>query len=454
MIGALIIVSILSSLQLVRLFDRSPPDQQLAWEITSVINLTRVALVNSVGERRQLLLGEMARDEGVRVTPLEAADRIESIAAVLPSATGFAHDVELRLRHGLGAHTRIAGRVNGEDGLWVSFDIDGDPYWLTLGRDRFERQIGPSVLLIGLMSLGLSAIGAILISRLLNRPLSRLAIALERVSRGETPKPLPETVPSEIAQVNRRFNRMASELAAIESDRAVALAGISHDIRTPLARLRMEIELSSLQETDKQSMSEEIERINEIVGQFLDYARAGSQEAQLDARTEVDLASLLGSIRDNYLSKWGEQDLRIELDIPAQASWYGNALDLQRIVTNLVENCRRYGRSADNGLAQIRIGVVRQARVSSAAGKLQGAGIVLSVSDRGAGVSADQFERLLRPFARADQARGNHGGAGLGLAIVARLARRYDGDCVLSRAAGGGLQVTVWLGDSLSQSKG
>ena len=455
MIGALIVVSILLSLQLVRRFDPSPPDQSLAWEVTSVINLTRVALLNSVGDRRQMLLSEIARDEGVRVTPLEASDRVETIAQVLPSSTGFARDIEARLQHDLAPGTRVAGRVNGEDGFWVSFDIDGDPYWLTLKRERFERQIGPSGLLIGLMSLTMSAVGAILISRLLNQPLARLASALERVSRGEMPKPLPETVASEIAWVNRRFNRMASELAAIESDRAVALAGISHDIRTPLARLRMEIELSSLLEADKQSMSDEIERINDIVGQFLEFARAGAPDTQADALTQVDLAALLQSARDSYLSKWGEQDLRIELDVTVGTYWFGSALDVQRIITNLIENARRYGRNADDGIAQIRISATRAARVANSAvantgkvaTKLLGPGVVLTVSDRGPGVSSDQFERLLRPFARADGARGSHGGAGLGLAIVARLARRYDGNCALSRAPGGGLQVTVWLGD-------
>lgn len=442
MIGALIVVSVLSALQFVRVFDRSPREQQLAWEITSVINLTRVALVNTRADGRLSLLATLAREEGVRVTPLEASDRVESIADAYPREASFSDSVQAQLRHLLGAETRLAARVNDEPGLWVSFDIDGDPYWLTLKRERFERQLGPNWWLIGLVTLALSAAGAILISRLVNRPLARLAAAIERVSRGVPPEVLPEGVPSEIAQVNQRFNRMATDLAAIESDRAVALAGISHDVRTPLSRLRMEIELSPLSEHDKESMSSEIERIDQIVGKFLDYARTGQSELDRANLADFEIGELLEGVCERHRGLGDHAQVDLQLNHPLQLRWHGDSLDLERVLINLLENARRYGRSPDDGRLRLKVSAAAISRVRPASADN---GIVITVRDHGPGVNADQLDTLLRPFSRADEARSYEGGSGLGLTIVDRIARRYRGGCELTNAPAGGLQVTVTL---------
>jgi two-component system, OmpR family, osmolarity sensor histidine kinase EnvZ len=447
MIGALIVASVLSALQLVRVFDRSPRDQQLAWEITSVINLTRVALVNTRTEQRPALLAALAREEGIRVTPLEPGDRVDRIANAFPSDEAFSDAVQFRLRHLLGADTRLAAQVNDEAGLWVSFDIDGDPYWLVLKRERFERQIGPDWLLIGLLTLALSTIGAILISRLVNRPMSRLASALERVSRGLSPEVLPERAPTEIAQVNHRFNRMASDLAATESDRAVALAGISHDVRTPLARLRMEIELSPLGEIEKESMSSEIERIDQIVGKFLDYARSGQSELERANLAEVDVSELLHSCRERHIAAF--ENFQIELNMPAVGTltWFGDALDLQRMLSNVLENARRYGRSPNDEIVRLEIDA-RALPAERSRRSVPSTGVQLSIRDHGPGVLPQQLPKLLRPFSRADDARSYEGGSGLGLTIVDRLARRYLGKCELSNATDGGLIVIIRLPDA------
>ena len=341
----------------------------------------------------------------------------------------------------------MAARVNDEDGFWVSFDIDGDPYWLVLKRERFERQIGPDWLFIGLVSLALSIIGAVLISRLVNRPLARLAGALERVSRGLPAEVLPERAPTEIAQVNQRFNRMAHDLAAIESDRAVALAGISHDIRTPLARLRMEIELSPLPDDDKSSMSSEIERIDEIVGKFLDYARSGQSELDQAKFSDLNVMALIQQACERF--RESSEDLQIELNVlkDTDLNWYGDAVDLNRILGNLLENARRYGRTPGGGKTQVEISVRRRSSERPIRNRADG-GIELSIRDHGPGVLPDQLPKLLRPFSRADEARSYEGGSGLGLTIVDRLARRYLGKCELANAADGGLIVNVSLPDA------
>jgi two-component system osmolarity sensor histidine kinase EnvZ len=431
LVGGLIVASLLATLQLARVFERAPPEQKLAWEIASIVNLTRSALVSSEGERRRQLLDELAREEGVRVGPLEAADRVEP----LPHAQ-HADALEGRLRAALGTHTRVAGKVNGEPGLWVSFEIDGDGFWLGLGLERLERVFGPPWWLVASLATALATLGALLISRLVNRPLASLADAIVRVSRGAPARPLPEEGPSEIAELNRRFNRMAADLAALESDRTIALAGISHDLRTPLTRLRMEIELSSLTEEEKASMSSDVERIDAIVGKFVEYARSGPDRQAASAPAAVAVADVVELVRDGYRAQAAAGDLALVAEVEPGLAWSGDPLDLARILSNLLENALRHGR-ADGEPARVLVAARRAGR-----------GIELQVRDRGPGVPAAELERLLRPFARLDDARGERGGSGLGLAIVDRLAQRYAGNCRLSNAPEGGLLATVALQDA------
>ena len=434
LIAALVLFSLAATWQMVRAFDRTPPEQRLAWEIASVVNLTRSALVSSAGERRRSLLDELARDEGVRVALLEPGDRVES----LPHG-GDAALLERRLRALLGPHTRVAGRVNGDPALWVSFDIDGDGYWLAAGLERWTRQSGPPWWLVGSLALAVSLVGGVLISRLVNRPLASLAQALGRVSSGAPAAALPEDGPSEIAEVNRRFNAMATDLAALEADRAIALAGISHDIRTPLTRLRMEIELSQLSDAEKQSMGTDIERIDEIVGKFVEYARAGTADhagARIDA---VDVATLVDALRDGYRGRIDAGELRLACEVQPQLRWQGDALEMARMLANLVENALRYGRAGDLP-ADVRIVARRDATT-----------LTLEVLDRGPGVPDGELQRLLRPFARLDDERSERGGSGLGLAIVHRLAQRYGGRCTLSNRPEGGLAVLVTLHDAITR---
>ena len=431
LIGGLIVFSLAASLQFVRSFERVPPEQRLAWEISSVVNLTRSALISSQGERRWQLLDELAREEDVRVAPLEPGDRIRP----LPGGDA-AQRLQQRLEAMLGPGTRTAGAVNDEPGLWVSFDIDEDHYWLAMSQDRWTRQFGPPWWLIASLAILVSMLGALAISRLVNRPLAALASAIGRVSSGAPAAPLPEDGPSEIAALNRHFNRMASDLAELEADRALALAGISHDLRTPLTRLRMEIELSGLDDAEKESMSSDIERIDAIVGKFVEYARSGSGERSPGTIVDVDVAAAIDGLGSGWRPRIEAGEMQLELDVPAGLHWRGDPLDLARIVANLVENAARHGRD-DGSTARISLRARRDGRT-----------LALEVADRGPGVPDDQLERLLRPFARVGDERSDRGGSGLGLAIVQRLAHRHGGRCTLHQREGGGLLVRVLLPDA------
>lgn len=427
LVALLIVASFVAMLGAARLLERAPPEQRLAWEIASVVNLTRSALVSAEPERRLQLLDELAQQEEVRVLPKEPGDRVD------PSATGARlRALEPRLRALLGGSTQVEGRVNEVDAVWISFEIDGDEYWLILPRDRVERQFGPSLALLSLIAAAFALVGALVISRLVNRPLSDLAGAIERLSRGRASAPLAESGPTEIAAVNRRFNRLAADLAELDADRALALAGISHDIRNPLARLRIEIELATLDDAQRASMVDDIERIDRIVGQFIGYA----QIAQPPRAELVDVSALLASIVNAHRGPIESGALVLSIDAADAPHWIGDPTDLQRAVGNVVDNALHYGRRDDQRGARVEL----QARRTDV-------GIALVLRDEGPGVAADDVERLLRPFARVDRARGEHGGSGLGLAIVDRLARRYGGRARLSNDPRGGLRVEIELPD-------
>ena len=431
MIGLLIAVSLGAWYQLYRVFEREPQTARFAWEIASIVNLTRAGLVSAVGDRRRELLVDLARNEDVRVYPLEPQDQIEQ----WPDRQ-VGQLVEAKLKELLGPRTLVASKVNGEKALWVSFDIEGDQYWLIADPKRLERQLGGNWLEVTATAVLLALIGAILISRLVNRPLANLARSIEKLSRGERPSRLRESGPTEISELNRRFNQLAGDLHAMEADRAVVLAGVSHDIRTPLTRLRLEIELSDLDEDSKASMVEEIDRIDSIVRQFIEYARP--PELTIEA---VDIGNVAEQLTRAYSRERSDGLLQLQTRLESRLRWQGSTIILQRILANLLDNAMKYGRSPDDGMVRIDL-----------LGRRRGKLIELVVRDRGPGVPDEAMERLARPFARLDTERGGIGGSGLGLAVVSRLARRAGGDLVLENAPAGGLLVRVTLHDQGSQA--
>jgi len=433
LLAGLVISSLIALLLVLRFFDSAPPEQRVAWEVASIVNLTRSALVSSQPERRITLLRELANEEGIRVMPLESSDEIE-----ISALTGRIALLAPRLQNLLGPETLVVSRVNEEAGLWVSFDIDDDKYWLQMQQRRIDRHFGPNAVLVIGIAAALALLGSFALSRLINRPLADLTGAINAMRRGETPGPLKEDLASEIAQVNQRFNGMAADLAALEQDRAVALAGISHDIRSPLARLRMEAEMAKLDDPTRDSMVEDIERIDTIVGRFVDFARIGNSSEP----TLVPVGEVLEQLPLVYRPQINARELELEISATPNVTWMGDRTDLERALSNLIDNASHYGSSpgtddVPGGTAKVKI----QARRQSSR-------LIIQVADRGPGVEEDQLEKITRPFARGDTARSGAEGAGLGLAIIDRFARRYDGTFTLSNAEPTGLIAEISLPDA------
>ena len=287
-----------------------------------------------------------------------------------------------------------------------------------LPRERLEPEFGAGWIGWAALLIALALVGAWLVASGISRSLDALTRAARRVGRGETPEQLPESGPAELRTVAGAFNRMAGDLAALERERATVLAGISHDLRTPLARLRLALEMLEGDTAVRDGIATDVEEIDSVIGQFLDYARGADEKRQ---PTDVD--ALLGELVEGYRRRGLDVSLR-----PGAAHHAVAPTALRRAVTNLVNNALRHG----------------GAPVEVAAGR-DGARVVIEVLDRGPGIPASQVERLKQPFTRLNEARGAEGGAGLGLAIVERIARAHGGTLDFAAREGGGLVARLVL---------
>jgi two-component system, OmpR family, osmolarity sensor histidine kinase EnvZ len=414
LIALLILASAAATVQLYRIYEREPRARALAQQTVSIVNLTRAALVNADPVLRRNLLIEINEREGIRLAPVTAGEKLQPLPErpLLELIMG-------RVRAALGAQTRFAFARDGVRGFWVSFSIDEDEYWVMLPRERFEPRLGLEWLGGGLGLLCLALIGAWLIASTLSRPLGAIAAAAGEVGRGQAPAPLAESGPREIRTVSRAFNRMAGDLAAMERERAMVLAGISHDLRTPLSRLRLALEMSGADTASAEGMRADMEEIDKVIAQFLAFAKGEDEPL---ARN--DLGALLREIADGYQKR----EQQVSLTAAGIAPFRFAPLAVRRAVSNLVDNALRY--------APGRIEIAAHAH----AGR-----VVIEVMDRGPGVPAAEAERLKRPFTRMNEARSGLGGAGLGLAIVDRIARAHGGSFDLVARDGGGLVARLSL---------
>jgi two-component system osmolarity sensor histidine kinase EnvZ len=423
LIAALIVTAVLASFQIYLLYEREPRSRELAQQTVSTVNLTRAALVSADPFLRRQLLIELNETEGLRVFPATASEKLEP----LPDDP-LLDLVAKKVRAVTGEETRFAYSRDGEDGFLVSFFIDEDEFWVMLPRERFELELGLQWLGWGLALLALALAGAWLIASNLARPLAELTRAAARIGRGEAHRPLAEEGPRELKSLAAAFNRMARDLESIERERAMVLAGISHDLRTPLSRMRLALEMSGARNEEPQTddmrgdfdaMVADIEEMDAIIGQFLDFARGVNEE-----KTPQDLGALLEDLAEHYTRVGKAILLEKENTGPLRFA----RMAVRRAVSNLVDNALRHA----GGPVEIEL--------KKAAG-----GAMIEVRDRGPGIPAAETERLKRPFTRLEAARGGRGGAGMGLAIVERVARAHGGSLELMPREGGGLVARLTL---------
>ena len=415
LVGILLVISMGAWIYSFRLEQRGTRAKAVAEQVVSLVTITRAALVHSEPESRRELLFDLASNEGIRIYPLEPTDQIEPVT----NGDEFMQAMLPYMRQKMGEDTILSPRVNDMPGFWVSFDLEeDDAYWLRLDNGRVRGISGLRWLGWGGIVLLLSLLGAGFISRLLSEPLARLAYAARQMASGKSPEPLPEKGVTEIRDANHSFNQMVRDLD-ITSSHGISVKNATKDLNSQGSQY--------LPEESLEGMQADISQMDAIVGQFLDYARLGSPVSS----ETVDVSSLLHMIVDEARRRPG---LAVSAEIGEGLSISAREIDIRRLVNNVLTNAERYGKTSGSDLAEVDI-VCRR----------EGDEVAMVFSDRGIGVPADDLERMLRPFTRMDDARGQANGSGLGLAIVSRIAQRYRGHVRLSNRPEGGLVVSVWF---------
>lgn len=366
------------------------------------------------------------RSDEARPPHRDFPSRAEPVAQDFPRKEGmrrdpFAEQIHQGLSKALDLELGRAVRFHfahgpGGPGLWVR--LAGEPerwLWVAMPFPAPERW-SDGVLVIPAVGFVLAFVAALFLVVQVNRPLRRLGEALAQVGGQGEPKPLPAAGSSEIRALTGNFNAMLDRLKRLESDRTTMLAGIAHDLRTPITRLQLQIELAGGER--KEAMLRELAQMSEIFEQFRLFAGGGLGE-RAEARD-------LGLLLEEMCEPWCEQGLT--LDLPAELTAVVKPAALRRAVENLLGNAFAYG-----------------AEPVSLSLRVRRDEVLIEIRDHGHGIPEADFAEALKPFSRLDPARGGSGHSGLGLAIVDRLIADMGGRLELENCIDAGLLARLIL---------
>ncbi|MEX3957023.1 ATP-binding protein [Trinickia sp. EG282A] len=350
----------------------------------------------------------------VRVVGLSASDLPPAQNDLSESLTRFISDLSERMPPG--SQVRVA--PGHPPMLWVHEAADS--HWIVVPMIPMHPPRSLDRLFVWLTSiLTIAVICALFVAWRLQRPLTDLAQGVARFGRGQPVPPLPERGPREVRDLTHGFNQMVREVSRTEKDRAVMLAGIAHDLRTPLARMRLRAEMMEDAKL-RDGVVRDVDSMTHIVDQFLVFAHDG-----VDSSEMVEVDDHCERIARSYRAV-APGTPTVRTDLAAGAGFRLPTATLDRILSNLLDNAHAYGAPPV---------VVRTARTSD--------GWLLSVSDHGQGIAPQDLIQASRPFVRLDPARGGNGHSGLGLAIVERLVRRLGGGWEIGNAENGGLRIVM-----------
>lgn len=424
LIAALVVLSQLCAVVLVRQMVLQPRVAQVADGVARNVAALRAGLDVLPPGQRAAFVEAFNRQAAEAERDADEPPSLRRRALLSPLERRFVQAVARRLDQAeAGGTGQARWRRDGAGLLALRVAHGGTDYWLTLPSVFPTREFTGAWLMATVAGGLLALLGAWWLQRHLNRPLARVVVAAQQLSSGRQPEPLSEDGPQEIATVARSFNQMARSLADADRERALMLAGVSHDLRTPLTKLRLGVEIAQahVDAPLAASMARSVEEMDAIVGQFLDFARLGDGEAARPASLN-ELARAVAEAQVDHARA-------VQLELAAVPDLPVHAQALRRAVDNLVENAWRHGAAP----------VVLRTGTDAAHAWIE-------VADRGAGVEVDELERLRQPFARGGgTARSGVPGAGLGLAIAERVALAHGGRLELHSTPGAGLRARLVL---------
>lgn len=309
--------------------------------------------------------------------------------------------------------------------IWV--DVPAHDMTVRIGFDR--RRLGTNPPIVLLAAIGGGALLTLLVSflevRRVVKPLARMSVAVQAVGRGQKPPELSEDGPKEIADLARTFNRMSSDIQALSENRTVMVAGISHDLRTPLTRLGLAVELLSEGSDAKlvAGIRRDLEAMNSLIGQFLDFSKGLESEHPM----QLDLRQLI----DEQTADMRRSGTEVQvIGCGPSCTYFADPVALKRVLANLLENAAHHA----GGEA-----IIVDLQCDEDA-------VSIAICDRGPGIPADQAEAVFQPFHRLETARNSRtGGSGLGLAIARQLANKHGWTIQLLPRDGGGTVARVGL---------
>jgi signal transduction histidine kinase len=305
----------------------------------------------------------------------------------------------------------IVAQVRLHDGSLVTFDSS-----LPQGVTAVPLRIALTLIALLVLVIVLSLVAV----RWVTVPLRTLSSAADKLGRDLDNPPLPEDGPLEVRRAAKAFNTMQQRLSRLIAERTRLFAAMSHDLKTPITRLRLRAELLD-DEALQARFAKDLDEMEAMVTQTLDYLR---DTAAREPARPLDMNALLESLQNDYREVGGE----VEIAGRASAPYLGRPLALRRCLTNLVDNALRYGKRATIGVEDTQ------------------ATITVRVQDEGPGLPEDQLERAFEPFFRGDASRSREtGGTGLGLGIARNIAHAHGGELVLRNRSAGGLEAVLTL---------
>ncbi len=375
-------------------------------------NRIRILAVNPIPAGRhplpdiELALREALVDAGIPVGKITS-----DVRPFDPNDPRLQHYNRYRMAHFMrfGAELMIAVEQPGRGWLVLSTP------WPRSNWPLLAQLIGQTLILYAIVLLPM-----VWATRRISRPLQSLAGAAQRFTPGEPQPPLDESGPHEVRVMIAAFNALRLRVTAMMDEKDRMLGAIGHDLRTPLAALRVRIE-SVDDDDDRARMADTIDEMNSTLDDILSLARLGRPS---EGKTEVDLSALVDAVVEDFVAI-GSPVHFVETDRLTLAL---RPSLMRRAIRNLIENAVKYGKSAEVRL---------EATAKS---------VAITVADQGPGIPADKLETVFDAFTRLETSRNREtGGSGLGLALARAIVRDAGGDILLVNRAGGGLDATITL---------
>ena len=418
--SGMMILSYIAAIVLFLIFFIKPISISTATYLSQQIISIQMALQGMKEAQKQTYLTSLALQKNVYLYSNKYPGMLPGTSAVNTFQKGIEQELKNRIDQTLQVRFQFDDKRRV---VWLNFNNYKTVNWLGISLSEEGNQFPKSLKAQLLVILTLTILGSALIAYRLNRPIKKLVNAAKKIGHGKFPEPLKLQGPKELQELSKTFNSMVRDINKLAEDRNLMLAGVSHDLRTPLARMRLTAEMlgDKVDVELQQGLINDLEDMDRILSQFIAYTRDDVDE-QFQT---TDLNALIRDVAENY----SHQDKRLILDLADELPEIKiKPVAMRRLLINLVDNSWHYAKPP----VEIHTRLIDQS-------------VQVCVKDRGAGIEHSKIEQLCEPFTRLDESRSEGLRSGLGLAIVKRVAAAHGAKLDFSNREGGGLKICLVL---------